>query len=69
MELRCELREKDMEINIYKNSFVFRALSNSKLKVNLENYIEGPNAFDFQTMKLFALKFYLILVKKMKNLL
>lgn len=46
-KLRRELRAKNMKINIYKNSFVFRALSNSKLKASLENYIEGPNAFVF----------------------
>lgn len=47
MKLRRELRAKNMKINIYKNSFVARALSNSKLKINLENYVEGPNAFVF----------------------
>ena len=45
VKLRRELTNKNMKINIYKNSFMLRALS--KLKIKLDDYLEGPNAFVF----------------------
>lgn len=44
VSLRRELKKKNMKINVYKNSFVLRALSELKIKFD---DIRGPNIFVF----------------------
>ena len=44
IKLRRELVKKNMKFNVYKNSFVLRALN--ELKIELDD-IDGPNAFVF----------------------
>jgi len=44
-ELRRELRNNDSEVKIYKNTLVKRALDNKN--INLDSFLEGPNAIVF----------------------
>ncbi len=44
-ELRRELRNIDSEIKVYKNTLVKRALN--ELDLNLDEFLEGPNAILF----------------------
>jgi large subunit ribosomal protein L10 len=44
-KLRRELREIDGEVKVYKNTLTKRALD--ELKVDLTNFMEGPNALLF----------------------
>lgn len=44
-ELRIKLREIDSEAKIYKNTLVRRALDD--LKIDIEQFLEGPNAIVF----------------------
>ena len=44
-ELRRELRKEDSEVKIYKNTLVKRALDNKN--INLDSFLEGPNAIVF----------------------
>ena len=44
-ELRINLRKSDSELRIYKNTLVKRALDD--LKINLDEFLEGPNAIVF----------------------
>lgn len=44
-KLRKELREVDSEVKVYKNTLAKRALD--ELKVDLTNFMEGPNAILF----------------------
>ena len=44
-ELRKELRNVDGELRVFKNTLVKRALD--ELKINLDDFLEGPNAFMF----------------------
>lgn len=44
-DLRKKLRETDSEIKIYKNTLTKRALND--LKIDLDNFMEGPNALLF----------------------
>ena len=43
--LRRELKDVDSEVKIYKNTLVKRALDD--MKINLDEYLEGPNAIVF----------------------
>ena len=44
-ELRRKLREASAEVKIYKNTLTKRALE--ELKINLDEFLEGPNALVF----------------------
>ena len=44
-ELRVELRKSDSEVKIYKNTLFKRALDD--LNINLDGFLEGPNAILF----------------------
>ena len=44
-ELRRELRKEDSEVKIYKNTLVKRALDSKN--INLDSFLEGPNAIVF----------------------
>ena len=44
-KLRRELKDVDGELKIYKNTFVKRGLDD--LKIDLGDFLEGPNAFMF----------------------
>ena len=44
-DLRRKLRDTDSEIKIYKNTLTKRALND--LKIDLDNFMEGPNALLF----------------------
>ena len=44
-ELRRELRKNDSEVKIYKNTLVKRALDSKN--INLDSFLEGPNAIVF----------------------
>ena len=44
-ELRKELKKVDSEVKIYKNTLLKRALDEKK--INLEGFLEGPNALLF----------------------
>ena len=44
-KLRRELKDVDGELKIYKNTLVKRALDD--LKIDLGDFLEGPNAFMF----------------------
>jgi len=44
-ELRRELRNNDSEVKIYKNTLVKRALDSKN--INLDSFLEGPNAIVF----------------------
>ena len=43
--LRKELRDVDSEVKVYKNTLVKRALDG--MNINLDEYLEGPNAIVF----------------------
>ena len=43
--LRRELKNVDGELRVFKNTLVKRALD--ELKINLDDFLEGPNAFMF----------------------
>lgn len=43
--LRRELKDIDSEVKVYKNTLVKRALDN--LEINLDGFLEGPNAILF----------------------
>ncbi len=44
-DLRIKLRETNAEVKVYKNTLLKRALDD--LKLNLEGFLEGPNAILF----------------------
>lgn len=44
-DLRIDLRNSNSELKVYKNTLVKRALDG--LKVNLDDFLEGPNAIVF----------------------
>ena len=44
-KLRRELKEKDGEVRVFKNTLVKRALDD--LKIDLDGFLEGPNAIMF----------------------
>jgi large subunit ribosomal protein L10 len=44
-ELRRELKKSDSEVKIYKNTLLKRAVD--ELKINLDGFLEGPNAICF----------------------
>ena len=44
-DLRKELRNNDSEVKIYKNTLLKRALDNKN--INLDSFLEGPNAIIF----------------------
>lgn len=44
-DLRRQLRDTDSEVKIYKNTLTKRALND--LKIDLDNFMEGPNALLF----------------------
>lgn len=44
-KLRRELKNVDGELKVFKNTLVKRALD--ELKINLDGFLEGPNAFMF----------------------
>ena len=44
-KLRIELRKSNSELRIYKNTLTKRALD--ELKINLDEFLEGPNAIVF----------------------
>jgi len=43
--LRKELKDVDSEVKVYKNTLVKRALDD--MNINLDEYLEGPNAIVF----------------------
>ena len=44
-ELRRKLRDTDAEVKVYKNTLLKRALDD--IKINLDGFLEGPNAIMF----------------------
>ena len=44
-QLRIELRESDSKLKVFKNTLVKRALDD--LNINLDDFLEGPNAIVF----------------------
>ena len=44
-DLRCKLKEVDAEVKVYKNTLLKRAAD--ELKINLDDFLEGPNAILF----------------------
>ena len=44
-DLRCQLREVNSDVKVYKNTLLKRAAD--ELKLNLDDFLEGPNAILF----------------------
>ena len=65
VKLRRKLVEKNMKIGVYKNSFVSRALS--ELKIKLDD-INGPNAFVFSKDEIVCSNILSNFSKENKNL-
>lgn len=65
ISLRRDLREVDSEIKVYKNTLVKLALENRKL--DLEEFLDGPNAILFGKNLLESIKALDKFAKKHKN--
>ena len=65
-DLRIKLRANEGEVKIYKNSLVKHALD--ELNLNLDEFLEGPNAFLFSKTLLESIKELAEFAKKNKNL-
>ena len=64
--LRRELRQSDSELKIYKNTLVKRALDD--LKIDLDGFLEGPNAIIFGKDLLEPIKVISKFAKENENL-
>jgi len=64
--LRRKLRENKGEVKVYKNTLVKRALN--ELNLNLDEFMEGPNAILFSETLLESIKELAEFAKKNKNL-
>ena len=64
-ELRRELKKSDSEVKIYKNTLLKRAVDD--LKINLEGFLEGPNAICFGKDLLEPIKVLSKFVKEHEN--
>ena len=64
-KLRVSLRETSSEVKIYKNTLVKRALD--KKEINLDEYLEGPNAILFGKSLLESIKALDDFAKENKN--
>ena len=64
--LRRELRKSDSELKIYKNTLVKRALDD--LKIDLDGFLEGPNAIIFGKDLLEPIKVISKFAKENENL-
>jgi len=65
-DLRRKLRDNEGEIKVYKNTLVKRAFD--ELNLNLDEFLEGPNAILFSKTLLEAIKELSAFAKKNKNL-
>lgn len=64
--LRTELRKSNSEIKIFKNTYVKRALD--ELKINIDDFLEGPNAIVFGAELLEPIKVISKFAKDNQNL-
>ncbi len=64
-ELRRELKKTDSEVKIYKNTLFKRAIDD--LKINLDGFLEGPNAILFGKDLLEPIKIISKFVKDHEN--
>ncbi len=65
-KLRTELRKSNSEIKIFKNTYVKRALD--ELKINIDDFLEGPNAIVFGAELLEPIKVISKFAKDNQNL-
>lgn len=65
-DLRRQLREVDSDVKIYKNTLLKRAAD--ELKINLDDFLEGPNAILFGTSLLEPIKIISEFAKKHNKL-
>ena len=65
-ELRRELKKLDSEVKIYKNTLVKRALDD--IKIDLSEFLEGPNAIVFGESLLEPIKVLDKFAKDHKNI-
>ena len=64
-DLRRELKKSESEVKIYKNTLLKRAVDD--LKINLEGFLEGPNAICFGKDLLEPIKVLSKFVKEHEN--
>ena len=64
-DLRRELKKSDSEVKIYKNTLLKRAVDD--LKINLDGFLEGPNAICFGKDLLEPIKVLSKFVKEHEN--
>lgn len=65
-DLRRKLRDQNAEIKVYKNTLVKRALD--ELKLDLDEFLDGPNAMLFSSELLEGIKILTQFAKDHKNL-
>ena len=65
-DLRRKLKDVDSEVKIYKNTLVKRALDD--MNINLDEYLEGPNAIVFGKEMLEPIKIISSFAKEHENI-